>query len=57
MSFEKILIRERDFLTNQLNVSQKQVQALEQSHQVLKNEKTELTKENTMLKNEKKRTD
>ncbi|EMJ40813.1 hypothetical protein HMPREF1432_00785 [Helicobacter pylori GAMchJs114i] len=53
MSFEEIPIRERDFLTNQLNASQKQVKELEQSQQVLKNEKAGLTHENTMLKNEK----
>ncbi|PUD89650.1 hypothetical protein C2R44_04635 [Helicobacter pylori] len=43
---------EKENLTNQLNTSQKQVQALEQSQQVLENEKAELTNENTKLKAE-----
>ncbi|MGL2519830.1 hypothetical protein ACOWN3_03055 [Helicobacter pylori] len=47
------LITEKDNLTNQLNASQKQVKELEQSQQVLKNEKADLTNENTKLKNEK----
>ncbi|MGL2408645.1 hypothetical protein ACOWME_02490 [Helicobacter pylori] len=47
------LVAERDFLNYQLNASQKQVQALEQSQQVLENEKAGLTHENTKLKTEK----
>ncbi|WQU83203.1 hypothetical protein KVE84_00295 [Helicobacter pylori] len=49
----KKLTTERDFLNDRLNASQKQVEALEQSQQVLKNEKAGLTNKNTMLKNEK----
>ncbi|MFP6024710.1 hypothetical protein ACLF8Q_02475 [Helicobacter pylori] len=51
------LARERDNLNDQLNASQKQVQALEQSQQVLENEKAKLLKEkdnlNTDLSNAK----
>ncbi|WP_414842648.1 hypothetical protein [Helicobacter pylori] len=49
----KKLTAERDFLNDRLNASQKQVEALEQSQQVLKNEKAGLTNKNTMLKSEK----
>ncbi|RVY12663.1 hypothetical protein ECB88_00825 [Helicobacter pylori] len=44
---------ERDNLNDQLNASQKQVQALEQSQQSLKNEKTDLTNKITGLSTEK----
>nr|WP_205250339.1 hypothetical protein [Helicobacter pylori] len=44
---------EKERLTNQLIASQKQVEALEQSQQVLQNEKADLTNENTKLKTEK----
>nr|WP_230078266.1 M protein [Helicobacter pylori] len=47
------LTTEKDNLTNQLNASQKQVKDLQDSKQVLENEKAELTNENTKLKNEK----
>ncbi|WRA57302.1 hypothetical protein KVL73_00280 [Helicobacter pylori] len=47
------LTAEKENLTNQLNASQKQVKALEQSQQVLKNEKTELTEKNKVLTTEK----
>ncbi|WP_437342173.1 hypothetical protein [Helicobacter pylori] len=43
---------EKENLTNQLNASQKQAKELEQSQQVLKNEKADLTNENTKLKAE-----
>lgn len=47
------LIKDKTELTNKNAESQKQVKALEQSQQVLQNEKAELTNENTKLKNEK----
>ncbi|MFP6059332.1 hypothetical protein ACLF9L_01290 [Helicobacter pylori] len=47
------LKKERDKLNNQLNASQKQVQALEQSQQALKNEKAELSKDKENLTKEK----
>ncbi|MCQ2649067.1 hypothetical protein JT085_02885 [Helicobacter pylori] len=47
------LTKDKENLNNQLIASQKQVKALEQSQQVLKNEKADLTNENTKLKNEK----
>ncbi|MCQ2621065.1 hypothetical protein JT058_01220 [Helicobacter pylori] len=47
------LKKERDKLNNQLNASQKQVQALEQSQQALKNEKAELTNKITDLSKDK----
>ncbi|NHA88404.1 hypothetical protein [Helicobacter pylori] len=47
------LTAEKERLTNQLIASQKQVEALEQSQQVLQNEKADLTNENTKLKTEK----
>ncbi|MGN8507387.1 hypothetical protein ACR9MS_02490 [Helicobacter pylori] len=43
------LSAEKDNLTNQLNASQKQVKELEQSQQVLRNEKAELTSKNAEL--------
>ncbi|WP_238700190.1 M protein [Helicobacter pylori] len=49
------LSADKENLTNQLNASQKQVQALEQSQQVLQNEKTELTEKNKNLTTEKER--
>lgn len=53
----KVLITEKENLTNQLNASQKQAKELEQSQQVLKNEKAELLREkenlNTDLSNAK----
>ncbi|GAA7178991.1 hypothetical protein HpBGD53_10110 [Helicobacter pylori] len=47
------LTTEKENLNNQLNASQKQVNELKNSQQVLENEKAELTNENTKLKNEK----
>ncbi|WP_120890100.1 hypothetical protein [Helicobacter pylori] len=47
------LTRERDNLTNQLNASQKQMKELEQSQQVLKNEKADLNSKITGLSTEK----
>ncbi|GAA6961912.1 hypothetical protein ID0058_02230 [Helicobacter pylori] len=47
------LTAEKDNLNNQLNASQKQVKALQDSQQVLENVKADLTNENTKLKNEK----
>ncbi len=46
------MLREKDNLNNQLNASQKQAKELEQSQQVLKNEKADLTNENAKLKAE-----
>ncbi|MGL2627657.1 hypothetical protein ACQJ5G_02230 [Helicobacter pylori] len=47
------LTAEKERLTNQLNASQKQVKELEQSQQVLKNEKAELSKDKDDLTTEK----
>ncbi|MGL2401767.1 coiled-coil domain-containing protein [Helicobacter pylori] len=47
------LTKDKDNLNNQLNASQKQVRELEQSHQVLENEKAELKTENQNLTKEK----
>ncbi|MFP6294689.1 hypothetical protein ACLGEH_01715 [Helicobacter pylori] len=44
---------EKENLTNQLNASQKQAKELEQSQQVLENEKAELSKEKEILTKEK----
>ncbi|WP_328287369.1 hypothetical protein, partial [Helicobacter pylori] len=49
----KVLITEKENLTNQLNASQKQAKELEQSQQVLENEKVELTNKITDLSKEK----
>ncbi|MCQ2916730.1 Myosin-3 [Helicobacter pylori] len=49
------LTADKENLTNQLNALQKQVKELEQSQQVLENEKTELTEKNKNLTTEKER--
>ncbi len=43
------LVIEKEILNDQLNASQKQIKSLEQSQQVLKNEKADLTDKNQKL--------